>query len=183
MTKPLTFGRWLGVVIILFFGALSVFSTAHAQTTYYEPWKGKTVVPPIELGAMGGAAIYGKDVNWSILMTGAYLIDDAGWATDLDDRLWVELQAGPSFFSTSVVNSQTGLQYHIHLRWDFTYNEYWTVYALGGLGGFSLPSGFGNTFTMAPRFGAGVEYQTKAALMFRGEVSADFIGAGIALNF
>ena len=59
----------------------------------------------------------------------------------------------------------------------------WTFYALGGLGGFSLPSGFGNTFTMAPRFGAGVEYQTKAALMFRGEVSADFIGAGIALNF
>lgn len=184
MTKPLTLGRWLGVVSTVFLIASFGAVTTQAQTTYYEPWKGHTLTSPFEFGTMAGMNLYGKDVNWAVLMTGAYLIDDDGWAQDLDDRIWIEVQAGPSFFSSGgVLTSQTGLQYHAHLRWDFTYNEYWTVYGLGGFGGYRLPSNFGDTLTFAPRFGAGVEYQTKAALMFRGEISADFIGAGVAFNF
>jgi hypothetical protein len=54
---------------------------------------------------------------------------------------------------------------------------------LGGLSGFGLPKNWGGFFTMHPRFGAGVEYQTKTALLFRGEVSAEFVGLGVALNF
>ena len=147
-----------------------------------EPWKGKSEVSPVELGLMAGAAIYGNDLNWSSLATMAYLIKDQGFLDDIDDRVWIEMELGPTFFSTGN-STQTGLQYSTHLRWDFTYNEFWTVYALGGLSGFGLPESKDSSFTIHPRFGAGVQYQTKAALAFRGEVSAEFIGLGVALNF
>jgi hypothetical protein len=147
-----------------------------------EAWKGHTVTSPVELGVMTGMNLYGSDVNWSLLATGAYLLAEDGWADDVDDRIWAELELGPSFFS--VLNDHsTGLQYSAHIRWDFTYNEYWTFYGLGGLGGYFLPDSLGGAFTIHPRFGVGVEYQTKTALMFRGELSHEFIGAGIALNF
>jgi hypothetical protein len=165
-------------------GVLSVTIPAHAQNQFYEPWKGKTVTSPFELGVLSGANLYGKDVNWSVLFTGAYLINEEGWAQDLDDRVWVELEMGPSFFSVpGTLSNEAGLQYSAHLRWDFTYNEYWTLYALGGIGGFSLPASFGSTNTIHPRFGVGAQYQTKAALMFRAEISAEFMGAGIGFNF
>ena len=153
-------------------------STAHAA----EPWKGHTEVSPVEVGLMSGLSLYGKDANWGVLATGAYLIDAQCWASDIDNRVWIEGEAGPAFFGVNGHN-QTGFQYSVHLRWDFTYNEYWTFYGLGGLGGFVLPSSLGSSFTIHPRFGAGVEYQTKTPLMFRGEVSQDFMGVGIALNF
>lgn len=157
---------------------------AQAQSLYYEPWKGKTVTAPIEIGALSGANFYGSEVNWSVLLTGAYLIAEDGWANDLDDRVWVEVEAGPSFFGVpNSIDSQTGLQWSTHVRWDFTYNEYWNFYALGGFGGYGLPRALGNGFTFRPRFGAGVQYQTKVALMFRAEISAEFIGAGIGFNF
>ena len=148
----------------------------------YENWKGNTQVQPIELGVMTGAALYGSSANWSILATGAYLIKDKGFADDIDNRVWVEVEMGPAFFSLPNQN-QTGLQYTAHLRWDFTLNEYWTFYGLGGLGGYVLPSALGSSFTIHPSFGVGAEYQTKTALMFRAEVREDFMGAGIAFNF
>lgn len=147
-----------------------------------EPWKGVTETSPIEVGAMVGMNLYGTDVNWSLLGTGAYLLLDKGWADDVDDRVWVELELGPSFFSVAGKNS-TGLQYSTHLRWDFSYNEYWTFYGLGGLGGYLLPSALGSSFTIHPRFGGGVQYQTKTALMFRGEISHEFMGVGFGFNF
>jgi hypothetical protein len=165
------------VIAILF--CLQTFSSSAVAA---ENWKGTTETSPLELGAMTGMNIYGSDVNWSVLFTGAYLLNDKGWADDIDDRIWAELELGPSFFSTGG-GSSTGMQYSAHLRWDFTYNEYWTVYGLGGLGGFILPSSLGSAFTLHPRFGVGLEYQTKTALMFRGEISHEFIGVGVAFNF
>ena len=165
--------------LIPFLAIIFIFTT---QVHAAENWKGHTETSPIEVGVLSGMSIYGSDSNWSILATGAYLLEPKGWVDDLDNRVWAELELGPSFFSSNSV-SQTGAQYSLHLRWDFTLNEYWTFYGLGGLGGFVLPSYLGSSFTIHPRFGAGVEYQTKTALMFRGEVSADLIGLGVALNF
>jgi hypothetical protein len=148
-----------------------------------ELWKGHTEVRPFEVGLMTGLSIYGNSAHWGVLGSGAYLLKDKAFVDDLDDRIWFELQMGPSFFSTGNTTS-TGLQYSTHLRWDFTYNEYWTFYALGGISGYGLPKAVSNgVFTLHPRFGAGVEYQTKAALIFRGEVSAEFMGLGVAFNF
>lgn len=147
-----------------------------------ENWKGQTSVRPIELGIMGGAAIYGNDVNWGALPSVAYLLKDRAFVSDLDNRVWAELQMGPVFFSTRNSN-ETGLFYSAHLRWDFSYNEVWTFYALGGLSGYKLPDGRDGSFTVHPRFGTGVQYQTKTALMLRGEISAEFIGLGASFNF
>ncbi len=161
---------------------LLLFLMTSQSSQALEAWKGNTKVAPIEVGLLTGLSVYGASANWSVLATGAYLINEFGFAEDVDDRIWVEIQMGPAFFGTTN-SSQTGLQYSTHMRWDFTMNEYWTFYGLGGLSGFMLPSSLGNTFTIHPRFGAGTEYQTKTALMFRGEISAEFIGAGIAFNF
>ena len=159
-----------------------VTTQASAQTAYYESWKGHTLTSPLELGVLSGMNLYGKDVNWSVLMTGAYLINETGWVDDVDDRVWIEVEAGPAFFSVPIGN-QTGLQYSAHLRWDFTYNEYWNFYALGGVGGYHLPVNLGDALTIHPRFGVGVQYQTKVALMFRAEISAEFMGVGVGFNF
>jgi hypothetical protein len=145
-----------------------------------ELWKGKTEVPPYEFGLLTGMGLFGTETSWSFLGTAAYLIKPEGLVDEVDERMWAEMEIGPSFYSGSI---GTGLQYSTHLRWDFTYNEHWTAYALAGVSGFVLPSGFGSKFSFHPRFGAGIEYQTKTPLMFRGELSAEFIGLGIALNF
>ena len=161
---------------------VTVFLSIPSSVFAGEPWKGRTEVRPVELGIMSGMAIYGNEANWGILPSVAYLIKDHGFADDLDNRVWVELQAGPTFFS-SANSTQTGFQHSIHLRWDFNYNEKWTFYGLGGFGGYGLPKYRGSSFTIHPRFGAGAEYQTKAPFLFRAEVSAEFIGLGVAFNF
>jgi hypothetical protein len=165
-------------MVFLFLASL----TPGNHATAAENWKGQTTVRPVELGLMGGASIYGNQVNWGVLPSVAYLLRDRAFVQDIDDRIWGELQLGPTFFGTSNSN-ETGLQYSAHLRWDFSYNEVWTFYALGGLSGFSLPDRLGGSFTIHPRFGAGVQYQTKTALILRGEVSAEFIGMGASFNF
>ncbi len=161
---------------------LSFFGFASSSMVHAENWKGNTEVQPIEVSLMTGAALFGSSTNWSVLGTGAYLLKEKGFADDMDDRVWLEGDLGPAFFSTAT-STETALQYSAHLRWDFTLNEYWTFYGLGGLGGFVLPKSLNNTFTIHPRFGVGAEYQTKTALLFRGEFSSDFMGAGVAFNF
>lgn len=146
-----------------------------------ENWKGDTQVAPLEVGAMYGLSLFGSDLNPSLLGTVAKKLND-GILDDVDERLWAEAHFGPTFFSEGS-RSATGIQYSLHARWDFTYNADWTFYAVGGAGGFSLPEGFGDKFTLAPRFGVGVNYQTRLPLMFRAEVTSNFVGGGIAFNF
>jgi hypothetical protein len=153
-----------------------------AATEVSEPWKGHTETRPFELGLMAGGSIYGSEFNWSSLAAVAYLLKDKAFAPDLNNRILIELEIGPTFFST-VNSNQTGFQYSTHLRWDFNYNETWAFYALGGFSGFGLPKSLGGAFTFHPRFGVGVEYQTKTPLLLRGEVSAEFMGLGVAFNF
>ena len=164
-------------VSIMFLASLSLSSASHAEN-----WKGNTQTSPIELGAMGGIAMYANTVHWGLLGSAAYLVLPQGWIDDVDDRVWAEIELGPTFF-TSGASSQTGLQYSAHLRWDFTYNQDWTFYALGGLGGFYLPTILGKSFVVNPRVALGAEFQTKLPMMFRMEVSHEFVGAGVVFNF
>jgi hypothetical protein len=168
----------LCATLLLFSSTLLISSSAFAD----EDWKGHTDVSPVEIGLMTGTAIYGSSANWGVLASGAYLIKNNAFIDSLDDRIWAEVEMGPTFFNQNA-QSHTGLQYNAQLRWDFSYNEYWTLYALGGFGGFVLPTALGGSFTVHPRFGGGAEYQTKIALLFRGELTSDFIGLGIGLNF
>jgi hypothetical protein len=158
-------------------------SLIFSSTTFAsEDWKGHTETSPIEIGALTGFGIEGSDTSWSVLGTAAYLLVPQGWATDIDNRVWVEGELGPSFFDNGGA-AHSALQYAADLRWDFTLNEEWTFYGLGGLGGFVLPDYLGRGFTVHPRFGVGAEYQTKTSIMFRGEVASDLLALGIAFNF
>jgi hypothetical protein len=163
--------------LVLFLG-LAFQTTAFAN----EDWKGHTETSQIEIGALTGVGIEGTDTSWSVLGTAAYLLVPHGWASDIDNRVWVEGELGPSFFNDGG-SSHSALQYAAQLRWDFTLNEEWTFYGLGGLGGFVLPDYLGRSFAIHPRFGAGAEYQTKTAIMFRAEVASDLLALGIAFNF
>jgi hypothetical protein len=156
------------------------FFLSNAQAA--EPWKGNTKSPPFEFGMLTGMSLYGTDTNWTVLGTGAYLIVPEGWADDIDDRVWIEGELGPTFFSKNSM-SQTGMQWSAHVRWDFSYSEEWVFYGLGGLGGFVLPSSYGGSLTLHPRFGVGVEFQTKAVVMLRAELSHELIALGVAVNF
>ena len=154
------------------------FSSAQAA----EPWKGNTVARPVEAVLMSGLSIYGSEAAFGVLTGGAYLLKDRHFIGEIDNRVWGEILMGPAFFSTTN-STMTGFQYSAHARWDVNYNEVWTAYALAGLSGYQLPDRLGGSFTVHPRVGLGVKYQTKSALLLRGEISAEFIGAGVALNF
>ena len=147
-----------------------------------EPWKGNTVARPVEAVLMSGLSIYGSEAAFGVLTGGAYLLKDRHFVGEIDNRVWAEVLLGPAFFSTTN-STLTGFQYSAHARWDVNYNEVWTAYALAGLSGYQLPERMGGSFTVHPRVGLGVKYQTKSSLLLRGEISAEFVGAGVALNF
>ncbi len=163
------------------FGILLLVFAALSQPVSAEEWKNKTSSPPFEFGVITGASLFGSSVGWGILGTAAYLIVPDGWIEDIDERVWVEGFFGPAIFSEG--RTETALQFSTHLRWDFTKNTEWTFYAVGGAGGFFLPSIYGNAFTIHPRFGVGTEFQTKSPVVLRAEVTSDFIGVGAGLNF
>lgn len=146
-----------------------------------EDWKGNTTYSNIEVGALVGGSTFGTDFGFSTLGSVAYQIAPEGWIEDIDERVWTELQMGIAFFNQG--STQTALQYSAHLRWDFTKDDSWTIYALGGLAGYFLPAIYGNSFTMRPRVGLGALFQTKLPVSFRGEVSAEFIGLGAVFHF
>src|SRR4051812_42875293 len=112
------------LILITLLSLNSFLSFAHADTAVakVEPWKGTTQVPPIEAGILTGPSFFGKESNWTVLGTGAYLLKDKAFVDDIDDRIWAEVQLGPSFFSVGN-SSTTGMKFNSHLRWDFTYNE------------------------------------------------------------
>ncbi len=166
----------LVVLISVLFASFSIF-----ENCYSEDWKGKTQTTPLEVGTMAGGSLYGTSANWTWLGTAAFLVLPHGFVEDLDDRVWAEVELGPTFFSEGS-GSQTGLQYSAHVRWDFTRDESWTFYGLGGIGGFYPPKTLGG-LTVAPRFGVGAEFQTKISMLFRVELSHEFFGAGVVFNF
>jgi hypothetical protein len=165
---------WITLLLTSFFDGSSILAA--------EPWKGNTVARPVEAVLMSGLSIYGDEAAFGVLTGGAYLLKDRHFVGEIDNRVWAEVLLGPAFFSTTN-STLTGFQYSAHARWDVNYNEVWTAYALAGLSGYQLPNRLGGSFTVHPRVALGVKYQTKSALLLRGEVSAEFIGAGVALNF
>ena len=167
---------------IVGFALLTAFCFSLSSARAAEPWKGNTVARPVEAVLMSGLSIYGNEAAFGVLTGGAYLLKDRHFVGEIDNRVWAEVLLGPAFFSTTN-STLTGFQYSAHARWDVNYNEIWTAYAIAGLSGYQLPDRLGGSFTVHPRVALGVKYQTKSALLLRGEVSAEFIGAGVALNF
>jgi hypothetical protein len=106
---------------------------------------------------------------------------EKGFAPDISNQVFVELQAGP--FTTS---RGSAFLYSAHLRWDLMLNQDWIFYGLGGLGGNKQGADLGNQFQLLPRFGVGallnLERQTHLPVDLRGELSRELIAVGVQVR-
>lgn len=134
------------------------------------------------LGAVPGVATINTNTGFSIQFAAARKLINKGFAPDISNQVFAEIQAGP--FTSS---GGSALLYSAHLRWDLILNSDWTFYALGGLGGSKTGASLGNDFQLLPRFGIGalldLQKQTHLPLALRGELSRELIGIGAQFRF
>jgi hypothetical protein len=136
-----------------------------------ERWKGESPKPMFHVGAMTGAGFLSETAGLSVLGVAAVKVAHKGFLEDFTNQVFLEAEAGGLF-----VASQTFFQWNLQLRWDFVFDEYWTFYAVGGLGGV-----LGNNRSpFYPRFGIGAQWNLFVLCGIRAELTRDFIGAGVA---
>lgn len=152
---------------------------AEAQEQTDWQWPGRT--ENWTLGVLPGVATINSSTGFALQFAGAYRIIEKGFAPDISNQVFVELQAGP--FTTS---RGSAFLYSAHLRWDFMLNGDWTFYGLGGLGGNKQGEELGSQFQLLPRFGVGallnLERQTHLPLDLRGELSRELIAIGVQVR-
>jgi hypothetical protein len=137
-----------------------------------EDWKGEFSTARFSVGATLGLGIVGGGFPaFTFLPNIATKILQPGFVSDLNDTVWIEGQVGVTVFVGGVV-----IPYAAHLRWDFEKDDHWTLFALGGVGGFGVPSTASVQFH--PRFGVGVFYKFIRNVAARIEATSDFVGAG-----
>jgi hypothetical protein len=135
-----------------------------------EQWKGKPYDHRFQFSFLPGVGVIGASAGFSLNGAAAVKILNTGFLDDVNDQAYVEALAGPCF-----LNGLTTIQYSSHLRWDFHKNEFWSFYALGGIGG-TLGGGLN---TVHPRFGVGAFWNIFEFASFRAEISHEFMGLGI----
>ena len=79
-----------------------------------ELWKGAPNPQLLSVSIMGGLGTWGGSEEFSLLGSIAYKIKHEGLLDDVNDQLYLEAQAGPSFGG-----GVSPISYSIHLRWDF----------------------------------------------------------------
>jgi hypothetical protein len=144
------------------------------QTQVAEDFKGKDEPSEFGVGAMPGMGILDNHVGFSLLGTASKKIVRRGFVPDITNSVSIEVEMGPLF-----VSGGTAFQYSGHLRWDFVKDSVWTLYAIGGLGGFVTGASLGDRFELFPRFGAGAILKVAQNFGLRGEFSHEFVGVGI----
>jgi hypothetical protein len=167
----------LGVLALQSLAGLSAPSLARA-----EDWKGQPTPFNWNAGLMAGLGVINSNAGFTVLFTGARKILNVGFAPDINNQVFGEIQMGPFIGSAGHAT-----MFNLHARWDFVRNLEWTYYGFGGVGGNVADSGLGSSFQLLPRFGVGaiwsLEEQTKYPLFVRGEISREFIGAGLSVGF
>lgn len=139
-----------------------------------EPWKGASRTQEFDVGGLIGMGIYGSDVGFSLLGTVAKKIINRGWVPDINDQVFVEAVLGPQFMP-----DDDAFIYSFRLRWDFGYDDFWTFYASGGLGG-SVRS---DSWRLFPELGVGALARVASAVAIRGEVSHRWLLVGVNFSF
>jgi hypothetical protein len=171
--------RWLLAAGIL------VASHAQAQLTPVAPalplhdnWQWPAQAHAWTLGVLPGVATINDSTGFSLQFAAAYKMLDKGFAPDISNQVFLEVQGGP--FTTS---RGSAFLYSAHLRWDFRLDGDWTFYGLGGLGGNKTSAALGGDFQLLPRFGAGailsLDRQTQLPLDLRGEISRELVAFGL----
>jgi hypothetical protein len=144
----------------------------------YEDWKWPLAEHEWTAAVLPGVGIINNSAGFALQGAIAKKIMHQGFAPDINNQVFVEVQAGP--YTTG---GGSALLFSTHLRWDFALNGDWTFYALGGLGGNITGERLGDQFQLLPRFGVGgvldIERQTHAPIGIRGELSRELIGIGV----
>ncbi|MEZ4751290.1 MAG: hypothetical protein R3B54_11930 [Bdellovibrionota bacterium] len=137
-----------------------------------EEWKGKPLPTNMSFAAMAGAGVIGGTVGFGLTGAIAFKIAHEGFIPDINDQVFLEFQGGPLFLSPSAAAT-----YGLFLRWDFHKNEDFSLYSLGGFGGTINPT------RVYPRVALGLIYRLSGDFALRAELSHEFIGAGLAIDF
>lgn len=145
-------------------------TTAASRSSAGENWKGEAPRSMFHVGGLTGAGFLSETGGFSILGVAAIKVAHKGFVESFTNQVFLEAQAGSLF-----VASQTFFQWNLQLRWDFVLDEYWTFYAVGGLGGV-LGNGRSPFY---PRFGIGAQWNLFVVCGIRAELTRDFIGAGV----
>ncbi len=144
----------------------------------YEDWKWPLAEHEWTAAVIPGVGIINNSAGFALQGAIAKKIMHQGFAPDINNQVFVEVQAGP--YTTG---GGSALLFSTHLRWDFTLNGDWAFYALGGLGGNVTSERLGDQFQLLPRFGVGgildIERQTGVPIGIRGELSRELIGIGV----
>lgn len=142
-----------------------------------EDFKGAPAPQIMDFSAMTGLAIIDSSSAFTLLGTASRKIVDRGFVSDVNNQVFVELAIGPAFFK-----GNTAFVFSTHLRWDFERDAKLRLFAIGGLGGNATGADAGNRWTLAPRFGIGALYQISDGLSLRGEISHEWMAAGVAIR-
>lgn len=176
-------------LVALYFGEQRTFAAApevvpvkslseNSSTSSGEKWKAEREADGYQLAVLGGMGRVGTKAGFALIGAGAVNLNREGWLDDVADSLYLEFQMGPYSYSG---NGQ--LIYSGHLKWDFRYDNLWTFYALGGIGGTYTDSRFEDGFEFYPRVGLGAAYHLSLDLSVRAEVSHEFVGLGMSFHF
>lgn len=142
-----------------------------------EDWKGQPTSHDYQVGGLAGLGVIDSSGGAAVLGTVARRIAPNGFIPDINNVAWIEAEVGPLFTSGT-----SAFFYSAHLRLDFTKDDTWTFYAIGGLGGNIQSSKLGGHFELYPRFGIGTLWDVGAPFKIRGEVSHELIGVGVTFS-
>lgn len=167
--------RWF---VVLAFTFVSVIAPSPARAAAgAEDWKVKTPGSDLVVSAIPGLGIVDARAGFSFVGAVSKKILEGGFAPEISNSVSIELELGPLF-----ARSSSALFYSAHLRWDFRKDDAFSLYALGGFGGFGASLGVGNTNEFFPRFGIGSFYKLHDLLSLRAELSHELVGVGIAYH-
>ncbi len=158
---------------IKFFSILLFFTSVPLSMA--ENWKEPHIDYNGSFGILTGLGIVDGAGGFAIQGQGSFVLLKEGFFKDITNEAHLELSVGPLLGLTGM----TPIQYNIHLRWDFIFNDKWTFFATGGLGG-AIMTG---SFELFLRFGMGAFYRATHYLWIRGEASHEQIMFGVTIPF
>jgi len=150
--------------------------SSHAAVSS-KPWQGARPAHRFSVGTLAGIGITGAFGGPTLLANAGFVIMPEGLVPDMNNQLLIEIEAGPQFLPGSVLMPFSG-----HVRWDFHYDDFWTFYALGGIGGVIKDSSYASQWELFPRFGVGAFWHFFVNFSFRAELSHEFVGLGVAFR-
>lgn len=126
------------------------------------------------LSALTGLGIVNSTYGFATIGALAKKILHHGFAPEINNQVFVEIEAGPVFGIDG-----TPVFFSGHLRWDFQKDEQWRLFALGGLAGHVGSLGNDGLF---PRFGLGAMMELDQGFSLRGEISHELLVAGLSFG-